>query len=464
MKRLVTIALLVGLCVPALAHQDELDLHSMTGLLEHDLKARFMLDGQVFTAINVPTSDRPYVDYSTSDNALVTSMYLAALAMKYEVTKDESVRTDAAISLKALDLLCNVSGKTGLLARAALPASMRHDESLDQPLKKGTHEGLGQRDACGSVWNLSKDGQYKWRGNACVDQITAVVFAYSLAYDMVADPAEKETISNNVHDIVDTIMTSGRKAIGLDGKPIVGADFTKEYVTKNPMNALLILEMLKAATHVSDEDCFKNWYKALAVDEGYAAISVKARAMGDPLVIDAVNQANDMPIFFAYATLLRYEQDEKLLGLYKTGLERTWEGADGFQGVYPEGNPLFAFLVRKVLGEREGKEEETAQEDAMENLWHFPLDMKWNTDTCLKYAARFKFTYGPSEGYEGRMGSRKGLIWIRERGKAWSAWMSDPYEIPATVNKEDGPQEYNAHDFLIGYWFGRYMGYVKAGV
>ena len=166
--------------LPAYASQ-VLSVARKAALFQHDIETRFLFDGQVACKLHVPTAQQPDATYNMPDNAYMTGIYLGSLAMKYAVTKDPADRAAASASIRALHLLCTVSGKKGLLARAAWP--------LD---KAFSDDG---------IWRESPDGKHKWRGDVSSDQMTGVMYGFAMAYDLAADDADKKMIAADVAEI-----------------------------------------------------------------------------------------------------------------------------------------------------------------------------------------------------------------------------------------------------------------------
>ena len=405
--------------------QEALTLAKKAALFEHDIRERFLFDGQIACKLKVPTEQRPFVAYNMPDNAYMTGIYLASLSMKYAVTKAPADREAAAASIRALNLLCTVSGKKGLLARAAWP--------LDKPFEDD------------GVWRESPDGKHKWRGDVSSDQMDGVIYGYTVAYDLVANEEEKKEIAKNVADLVGTLLDNDLKIIGFDGKPTRWGNYTPLYVkTAEPMNALILLQHLKAAIHVTGDERFEREYRRLAVDDGYAKAAVRARRM-----LFSINYSDDVLLFLAYPPLLKYETDPALRELYVKSLRRTWEGAGKRPGVKAQANPFYAFIAHDLLGDDSGV---AAGIDVLK--W-FPLDMKWNSETVAGYEKEFDFTFDPvpvkpvpepGESFP-----------FDRRAKTWSAWADSPRQGDRTA---DTLMEYNGHDYLVAYWLGRYLGLI----
>ncbi len=426
----------VTLCVMMLAgtgRADEpLTLAKKAALFEYDMQQRFVLDGQALCKLKTPTETRPFVAYNMPDNAYMTGIYLGALAMQYAVTKDPDVRAKAGASIRALNLLSTVSGKKGLLARAAWP--------LDRPFDD---DGL---------WRKSPDGTHTWRGDISSDQMAGVFYGYALAYDLVANADEKRHIAMRVAELTDHVLEKGLRIIGYDGKTTTWGKYYPEYVKGvEKLNALLFLQLLKVAQHVTGEERFAQAYQRWAADEAYAEIAVKTRRMADPSRRGMINHSDDVLLFLGYYPLLEYEKDPELRRCCADSLRRTWNGTEKFPGVKPEHNPFYAFAVYRFLGDESGVA------GGIETLRWFPLNMKWNHATIAAYEEKFGFTLDPMPASP--RPKRGEAVPVDRRAKSWSAWVMDPY-APGADRSEDSAMEFNGHDYLMAYWLGRYTGII----
>lgn len=421
------------ICGLMLVAGDTLTLAKKAEVFQRDMKARFLLEGQALCKLMLPTPTRDFAAYNMPDNAYMTGIYLGAVAMQYAVTKDPGVRAAAKQSIQALHLLCTVSGKPGLLARAAWPK--------DRPM------------ADDGIWRDSPDGKHRWRGDVSTDQVDGVLFGFSLAYDLAADENDKTLIARDVAALVGQILADDLRIIDVDGKVTRWGRYFPKYVKYEALNALLWLQALKVAEHVTGESRFTEAYRKYAEDEGYAEISVKARRMLNPLTPGAVNHSDDVLFFLGHEPLLRYETDSALRELFLEGFRRAWSGGEGFPGLKAEGNPLYAWLAAKYLGDDSGVAA------ALDTLRWFPLDMKMNQAALAEYQTELGFAYDPAPGSpEPAPGAP---IPIDRREKTWSAWVQDPYLSPGE-RRNDSPLEYNGHDYLLAYWMGRYLGFVRA--
>ncbi len=432
MKRWILFA---ALAVPMLAQAEPLTLLKKAEVFQHDMEARFLLEGQALCKLKRPVASRDFVAYNMPDNAYMTGIYVGTLAMKYAVTGAEEDRRAALKSLGALHLLCGVSGKPGLLARAAWP--------VGRPMEDD------------GVWRVSADGKYRWRGDVSTDQVDGVLFGFAHAYDLVADAGEKARIAEDVGALVRHILDNDLRIVGYDGRPTRWGRYFPQYVKLvEPMNALLFLQAAKVAHRVTQDPRFEQAYRTQAVERDYAEMALRARKDGDPTIARRVNHSDDVLLFLAYEPLLRYESDGDLHAAYVESLKRAWEGGGRYPGVKPEANPLFAFLAAKNLID------DSMVAAAMENLRCFPLDMKWNSDTIARYEAAFGFTHDPApSSAEPKAGAP---LLTDRRPKTWSAWVEDPYQPRVDDRGQDSAMEFNGHDYLLAYWLGRHYGYIDA--
>ena len=368
------------------------------------------------------------------DNAYMTGIYLGALSMQYAVTQEPEVRAKASKSISALHLLCTVSGKKGLLARAAWP--------VDKPMEDD------------GIWRPSKDGAYTWRGDVSSDQMDGVFYGYALAYDLVATEDEKQAIAKNVAALADHVIENDLRIIGYDGKVTAWGKYYPAYAKSwEKMNALLLLQLLKVAHHVTGAPRFDEAYRHWAIDEGYAKTAVNARKMGNPSRAGAINHSDDVLLFLGYYPLMLYETDPELRRLYTDSMVRSWSGTERFPGVKPEANPYYAFCAQRFLNDPSGVAA------GIDTLRWFPLDMKWNHDTISQYEQEFGFTHDPTP--QSPVPKEGEPVPVDRRHKSWSAWVMDPY-APGGSRTENSPLAFNGHDYLMAYWLGRYAGLVDA--
>lgn len=399
-------------------------------IFQQDMEERFLLDGQALCKLLLPLNNRG-LSYNMPDNAYMTGIYVGTLSMMYSITKDDRDKEKLIQSVKALNLLCRASGVDGLLARAVIP--------FDSPWKDD------------GIWRLTPDGKYKWRGDVSSDQVDGVMFGFSWAYESVHDETVRREIAKDVTAIVEHILRNDLRIIDVDGKPTTWGKYFPQYTMIEPLNALLWLQALKIAHQVSSDTKYADLYKKYAIEMKYAERAIHVRRNLDPTRKGFVNHSDDVLFFLGIEPLLRLEKDPQLREHYIKSLKHAWEGSPLFPGLKPEANPLYSFLSAKYLGDT------SEVENAIKTLLWFPFSIKWNKDTLAKYeqqhGIRLIWNVQSPEPEKGKP------IPIDRRENTWSAWVQDPYLSPGDP-LEDSPVEYNGHDYLLGYWLGRYYGFI----
>ena len=324
--------------------------------------------------------------------------------------------------------LVEVTGQPGLLARASIPLDARWFDD--------------------GVWWETSDTRYRWRGNVSSDQVDAFVFGLYVYSEHLADAEERRRVGRAVGAVADAIISNGHMIVGFDGQPTTWGHYERDYVVnREPMNALLLLQMLKVAHALTGLSRYDEEYQRL-IGEGYARIGERAREDRPPV---EVNHSDDVLIALALYPLLELEHDTAIRTHYLEAARRWFHGGS-YPGIDVEANPFATFLNRHWTGESD------VFRDSVETLRNFPLDMKWNSRTIDAYKNRFGFEF-ESEPIvfvdDGRVRP------IDQRGRTWSFLVHNPYRIGGDRH-EDSPFETNGLDYLVSYWFGRAHGFITA--
>ena len=411
--------------VPA---SDDLTLAAKARLFDVDLAERFLAaDGQVRVRRRLPTADNPHVTYNMSDTAYLTGLYCATQTWRYLATGEAEAAARARAASMALRHLVAVTGRPGLLARASAP--------VDEPwLDDGT-------------WRMSADGSRRWRGSVSSDQVDAMMFGLYVYGTHIADAAERSALGATAAEVVDGVVGNGLRIIGYDGQPTRWGRYDPAYVAgEEPMNALLMLQMVKVAEALTGLPRFGQEYERL-LGMGYARIGEGARLDRPPR---EANHSDDVLIALALYPLLELEQDPTVRGHYERAAERWFRGG-AHPGIDVEANPLATFLYRHWTGD------ESYDAAALDTLRGVPLDMKWNPDTIAAYSRRFGFSFTPDPILP-REGD--GPLPIAQRGRTWSFLVHNPYTRGGD-RFAAAPFETNGLDYLLSYWFGRAHGVIQ---
>jgi len=418
------LGLVVFVCGAGAVASDDLSLQAKARLFGTDLSERFVDDGQVRVRRRLPTEAHPYVTFNMSDTAYMTGIYCATETWRYMSTGDPTAAANARAAANALVHLIAVTGIPGLLARASTPTDERWFDD--------------------GTWYETADGRYRWRGNVSSDQIDAMVFGLFVYGTQLASAEERLRLGSAVGAVVDAVIDNGYRVIGYDGRPTRWGRYELDYVTdEEPMNALLLLQMVKVAHVLTQATNYDREYRRL-IDNGYARIGEGARLDEPPL---EANHSDDVLIALALYPLLELETSAPVRANYLRAAYRWFRGGV-FPGIDVEANPLATFLYQHWTGE------DDQRAAAVETLRHVPLDMKWNTETVLGYAERFGFRFeaDPVEPFSGTE-----PLPISQRGRIWSFLVQNPYRLGGD-RLTSSPFETNGLDFLVSYWFGRFHG------
>ncbi|MBM64325.1 MAG: hypothetical protein CL484_15355 [Acidobacteria bacterium] len=407
---------------------DNLTLAEKAHLFQVDLAERFLQDGQVRVRRRLPTADYPFVTYNMADTAYMTGLLCATSTWRYLATGSNEAAEQARIAAGALAHLVSVSNIPGLLARASQPTDVPWFDD--------------------GVWRLTRNGNRRWRGNVSSDQVDALVFGLFVYGHFLADSTERAAIGRTLSAVVDAILSNGNRIIGYDGQPTRWGHYELDYVTqREPMNALLLLQMVRVAQALTNNPRYEREYQRL-IEVGYARIGESARFDDPPL--DA-NHSDDVLIALALYPLLELEQDEATRAHYLKAAHRWFRGAQQ-PGIDLEANPFATFLYEHWTGENE------STEAGLNTLRQLPLDMKWNPGTIATYANRFGFTFTADPVLDE---TGLGPLPITQRGRTWNFLVHNPYRVGGN-RLEAAPFETNGLDFLLSYWFGRAHGMITS--
>ena len=361
-----------------------------------------------------------------ADMAIWSGCYLAIEALRYEETGDRDAAERIRSLVSGIDLLVNVTGKPGLLARGL---KQRGDSSF--PLGDNWHES-------------SFDPNLIWLGDVSVDQIDGVLFGAGVAYDAINDISVKENISKWAGAIVDHILDHGMTIQDIDGSQTKHGDLTCGLFSED-LNCLIALMAVKVAFHVTGEKRFEKAYEEL-VRLKYPERAVSARRPWWEFFL-GVNHSDNNLAFLAYFNLIRYENDPRLLKLYHKSLQRAW------LVVRRDRNPFFTYLFRNLYPSSE--KDPQALEEAFETLVFFPNDRRFfNSERVVTEVTCVSF-------FRDRQGRRQACspLPIDLRPPTPIEWNENPSRLEGT---DVGFQTFSNIDYLLGYWLGRVSGFLSS--
>ena len=171
-------------------------------------------------------------------------------------------------------------------------------------------------------------------------------YAYSIYYDICADEGEKEQIREKVRLITDYIIENDYYLIDVDGEPTTWGKWNFLGLRRfrfwdRGLNSLELLSHLKTAYHITEDDKYQKVYLDLVENHDYARFTVRQK-ITIPMY---VNHSDDELAFLSYYPLLKYEDDPRLLGIYRKSIIRSWEIEQ------PERCPLWNYIYAATMPE-----------------------------------------------------------------------------------------------------------------
>ena len=405
-----------SLAEKAASYQSRLEAHHQTpeGLLRY---RRVIAD----------TEDPSYGDLG--DGCFHTGIYLASQALRFAATGDPAAKNQVVRSLGALEILMEVTGKRGLLARHFTP-----------------HGTL----AVG--WPQSRTlPRYDWKPDVSKDQYAGFVHGLGVTFALVEDPALRARIAALAAAAADHLMENDLRIVDADGRPTTYGNLSGRLgFFPIGIHALITLSLSKLAAVSAGAEPYTGFYARL-IGSGYASVAYWAYVA--PLGIN--NGVNENMGYLSLYPLLLLEKDPRILERLRESGRRTW------RHVKDERNAFFAFVHAGAVergpgGDARGVSEAArAGRDALrefpESKIELPVDL---TRPGFDYPRAF-------------LNSRKCLprttsaLPLHLRPRSSSMWASDPYRLVGSLTRR-GERENAGMDYLLAYWMGRYHGFIAA--
>ena len=362
----------------------------------------------------------------TDNDGLWTAVYVAAMAIKYNVTGSENALENARRSMKALVKLITMTGISGFPARAY----RRPGEDL-----------FGNGDV---EWHASSDAisELEWKGETSSDELVGHYYALSWYYDLCADDDEKKIIAEAIKSITDHILTHDYTLCDVDGLPTTWAHFGPEelclddkWCWEKGINSLELLSFLRITEHVTDDKKYADEAERLITKYHYAMNTLTYK-MYDYHAC----HIDDKLGFYIITCLLRYENDPDILRFIKLALRRHFE----YEKI--ENNPYFAFVNAFYTG---AHSDLTA---AIETLEEYPVDLRcYPVHNSIRPDIEIETR---TEYYGDRPNAKYGIP-ACER-------VMDCMEYDAL--QLDGKRDNNIvapTSWLLSYWIGKYFGIIE---
>lgn len=259
------------------------------------------------TIINQTAGPGDFFATSLEDVCTRTGEYLFALSMRYAVTGDPIAREQAKRTAHALINLERVTGTPGCVART---------------FKKADHPTLDEQAFFfPAEWHqsVSMEG-YRWLGDLSVDQLNDWIIGLTVYHDLAADEKERKRVREAMDRVMSRVVENDMRIVDVDGKMTLWGNLSPSLPHEH-LNALLALNDLLCAFHVTGNLWFKETYDELIRSHDYAAEASLAKVLYPEY---AINRSDDNLAMEAIYMLLKYETEPRLREYYILALERHW--------------------------------------------------------------------------------------------------------------------------------------------
>ncbi|MBI1389018.1 MAG: regulator [bacterium] len=380
-----------------------------------------------------------------------TAYYMVMECLRYAATGDPEAKELADKAFDSIAMLQPITGTNGFVARTIIPATQTEmadanrtftpQEAVESRVRDPRFKPVERR------WRPSADGKWLWKGDTSSDEITGHMFGYLFYYDLAADEPRKERVRELVRKVMDYIIEGGYVLKDIDGKATRWGVWSPERLlhdpdwrVESPINAFEILSYLKAAYHITGDRKYQREYETLIEKHGYLELARHPKNYGR----SERTHIDDELMMFAAPALLLYEDDPRLLAVYREGL--AW----AYRTVDKEMNPFYNFMYALMGGEA------YHLDDSLFFLRDQPLDLtQWPVDNSTRDDV--KLVRAPM--LDALQLNR--MVPPSERGVM--RWDKNPWTtISGDFTDSQGRLESSGVFWLYPYWLGRYLELIDA--
>lgn len=363
---------------------------------------------------------------SDNDNdGLWTSYHVVAMSLAYATTGEVRYLNSAKKGMHAMIMLQNASGIPGLVARSVVPVS--------------------ERDQKNEQWRLTPDGTLLWKSDTSNDEIDGHFFAFYVYWEHIAkhDPKEAELIKKQASTIMNYIVDNNYQLIDWDGERTKWGFWNPELLNDDPdhyiengLNAAQILSFLKVSYYITGTEKFKKHYDKLITEHGYLGNILLEKKVFP----DANNHSDNQLGYCALYPLLQLEFDPKARNTLQRAVRRHYrtlsrDGSSFFYFASATIDPDFVDIKSAVL-----------------DLHQTPTDRRqWK----MTNSNRKDIVWSP---YLTRFNRAQLLNILPGDERNWGKWNGNPYYPDGGG---DGRAEDDGASWLLGYWMGRYHGFIS---
>jgi len=395
------------------------DLEHKSAMFIDRLQHRHNRHGYVADCDLLRPGDTSSYRMTPSDNdGLWTAIYVAAECFRYAVSHSPEALANARASLAALERLEAITGIPGYPARALI--------------RRGDYRDPG------GEWHWTPDSEWEWKGDTSSDELVGHFFAYQVAYDLLPDERDRQSIRPVVERMASHLLDHHLQLVGYGGRVTTWGKYNPEYFATpdgradRSLNSLELLSHLRVAYHVTGNRRFLTEYQRVGRELGYFDYVMR---MGTEKRVE-INYSDEELAYLAWYQLMQLEDDPELHRRYQAALEGFWERTRG------ERNPLWNFIYAASTGAKD-----YARAEAVDTLERIPLDtVSWT----VKNSQRADFELASTGG---RFGEKQARRAIPLNEHCVMKWNGNPFELDCG---NDGRSEDDGAFFLLPYWLGRF--------
>jgi len=381
-----------------------------------------MVAGCVLDDAENPTSHK----IGDNDNdGLWTSYHVVAMSLAYASTGENKYLESAKEGMHAMIMLQNASGIPGLVARSVVP--------------------IDERDQKSEQWRETPDGKLLWKSDTSSDEIDGHFFAFYAYWEHIAkhDHVESALINKQISTVMNYIVDNNYQLIDWDGErtrwgfwnPELLNDDPEHYI-ENGLNAAQILSFLKVSYYITGNKKYKKHYDYLITDHGYLGNILLEKKVFP----DANNHSDNQLGFCALYPLLQLEFDAKARNALQRAVRRH------YRTLSRDGSSFFYFAAATI------DPDFVDINSAMLNLRQIPTDRRqWK----MTNSNRKDIVWSP---YKTRFNRPQLLSVLPADERNWGKWNGNPYYPDGGG---DGRYEDDGASWLLGYWMGRYHGFIS---
>ena len=363
-----------------------------------------------------------------SDNdGLWTAYHVVAMSLAYGATGDTVYLESAKKSMHALVMLQNASGIPGLVARSVVPVEEGADKSPQ--------------------WRPTPGGKMLWKSDTSSDEIDGHFFAIYAYWQHIArfDPREYDLIKEQTTTIMDYIVDNNYQLIDWDGKRTRWGFWNPENLNDDPehyiengLNAAQILSFLKVSFHITQDLNYKEHFDNLIIRHGYLGNVLLEKKVFP----DENNHSDNQLGFCALYPWLQLEQDPKARKALQQAVRRH------YKTLWRDGSSFFYFSAATI------DPDFVNIKAAVQDLRDTPTDRRqWK----MVNSHRADIIWNSNLS---RFGRPQLLHILPANERNWAKWNGNPYYPDGGG---DGRVEDDGASWLLGYWMGRYHGFIAGG-